>query len=117
MRILITFCFCCLLSFTMSSCVTTSATSSATTNKTSALPASFTTENILKVHQGMSSDEILKLFGKPKSVNSSICGGLRGKSWQCTTWKYGKFPNDNASFTFSGTHGSYKLNDFDINRD
>ena len=65
----------------------------------------------------MSSDEILKLFGKPKSVNSSICGGLRGKSWQCTTWKYGKFPNDNASFTFSGTHGSYKLNDFDINRD
>lgn len=31
----------------------------------SALPSSFTTENIMKVHQGMSSGEILKLFGEP----------------------------------------------------
>ena len=65
----------------------------------------------------MSSDEILKLFGEPKSVRSSVCGGLVGDSWRCTTWEYGDFPYDNAKFTFSGEHGSYKLNGFDIKRD
>jgi len=83
----------------------------------SALPNTFTTKNILKVHQGMSSDKILKLFGEPKSIRSSICGGATGPSWRCTTWKYGNFPYDNANFTFSGEHGLYKLNNFDINRD
>lgn len=83
----------------------------------SSLPATFTTENILKVHQGMSSDEILSLFGEPKSVRSAICGGSTSRTWRCTTWEYGDPPYDNAKFTFSGEHGSYRLNDFDIERD
>ena len=112
MRLFITLCFYCLMPFSLSSCVT----SSSNTFSTSALPASFTTENILKVHQGMSSDEIMKLFGEPKSVRSAICG-MSPNQWTCTTWKYGDAPYDNASFTFNGEHGSYRLNNFDIDRD
>lgn len=82
------------------------------------LPSSFTTENIMKVHQGMSSSEILQLFGEPKSISSAVCGGAFNNLWRCTTWKYGgEFPHDRASFTFSGKHGSYVLNSFDVDRD
>lgn len=86
------------------------------TMSTSALPSSFTTDNIMKVHQGMSSDEILQLFGKPKNISSAVCGGAPNQ-WTCTTWEYGDFPYDRASFTFSGEHGSYILNNFDVDRD
>lgn len=83
----------------------------------STLPASFSTENIMQVHQGMSSDEILELFGPPKSIRSAICGSATNNPWSCTTWEYGEFPYDEASFTFSGTQGSYILNNFEIDRD
>jgi len=86
------------------------------TMSTSALPSSFTTENVMKVHQGMSSDEILRVFGEPKSINSAVCGSIPNQ-WTCTTWEYSEFPYDRASFTFSGEHGSYILNNFDVHRD
>ena len=70
----------------------------------------------MKVHQGMSSDEILQLFGKPKSIRSAVCGRAPNQ-WTCTTWEYGEFPYDRASFTFSGEQGSYILNNFDVDRD
>ena len=82
----------------------------------SALPSTFSTENIMTIHQGMSSDEILTLFGEPKSIRVSVCGGLLNR-WNCTTWEYGEFPYDHASFTFSGEHDSLILNNFDIDRD
>lgn len=113
MHLFFRLCIYCSLPLLLSSCNT----SPSSAFSTSALPASFTTENILKVHQGMSSEEIMKLFGEPKSVRSAVCGGLTGQSWSCTTWKYGDPPYDNASFTFSGDHGSYRLNSFDIDRD
>ena len=40
----------------------------------STLPSTFSTENIMKIHQGMSSDEILTLFGEPQSISVSVCG-------------------------------------------
>lgn len=111
MRLLITLTIYSLLTLSLSSCVTSPDGRAIT----SALPSTFTTKNILKVHQGMKSDEILKLFGDPKSVSSAICGRAPNH-WKCTTWKYGDSPYDNASFTFSGNHGLFKLNDFDIER-
>ena len=83
---------------------------------TSTLSSSFTTENIMKVHPGMSSDEILQLFGEPKNISSAVCGRAPNQ-WACTTWEYGEFPYDRASFIFSGEHGSYILNNFDVDRD
>ncbi len=84
----------------------------------STLPTSFSTDNIMKVHQGMSSDEILKMFGKPKSVSQAVCGADTGHTWTCTTWEYGAFPYDRASFTFSGDDPkNLKLNNFKVDRD
>lgn len=83
----------------------------------SALPLSFSTKNIMKIHSGMSSDEILILFGKPKSISLAVCGSKSDNLWNCTTWKYGDFPYDHAKFTFSGEHGSYILNHFKVDRD
>ena len=70
----------------------------------------------MKVHQGMSSNEILKMFGEPKSVDVAVCG-MPPNQWTCTTWEYGEFPYDRASFTFSGKHNSLQLNNFSVDRD
>lgn len=84
----------------------------------SALPTTFTTENIMKVQQGMSSNDILKTFGPPKNVGQSMCGTSTPNPWPCTTWDYGEFPYQTASFTFSGNApDSLVLNHFKIDRD
>lgn len=81
-----------------------------------ALPMSFTTKKIMKVHQGMRSQEILKMFGNPRSVSQAVCGAATGHTWTCTTWEYGD--NGKASFTFRGDRpDSLILNDFKIDRD
>ena len=105
MRIITILCFVSFIPLTLSSC--------------SSLPEAFSTENLMKVHQGMSSDKVLKLFGKPKNFNVSVCGKPPNQ-WTCTTWKYGghtEFSDDTASFTFSGKHGSLKLNNFDVDKE
>ncbi len=102
MRLLVTLCLVSLISLSLSSC--------------SALPMTFTTENIMKVHQGMSSDEILKMFGKPKNIAVRVCGKPPNQ-WTCTTWEYGEPPYDHARFRFSGDHDSLKLNDFEVDRE
>lgn len=102
MRILTILCFVSLISLSLSSCST--------------LPTTFTTENLMKVHQGMSSNEILTLFGKPKNIDVSVCSRPPNQ-WTCTTWEYGEYPYERASFTFSGRHDSLKLNSFKVDRD
>jgi len=82
----------------------------------STLPSTFSTENIMQLHVGMSSGEILGLFGEPKNIRVAVCGQPPNQ-WVCTTWEYGEFPYERASFTFSGEHNSLKLNNFDIDRD
>ena len=79
-------------------------------------PTSFTTQNVTNVHQGLGSDEILKMFGTPKNVRQDVCGASTGESWSCTTWEYGEFPNDRASFTFAEDGGTLILNNFDVQR-
>lgn len=79
-------------------------------------PSRFTTENIMKTHQGMSSDDVLKMYGTPKSVSQAVCGSDTGKAWTCTTWEYGEYGSDRATFTFSGKAETKTLNDFKIDR-
>lgn len=76
------------------------------------LPNSFTTDNVMNVYQGMASDRILEMFGTPKNVSQAVCGASTGKPWTCTTWEYGEFPYDRASFTFASDTGSLILNNF-----
>lgn len=80
------------------------------------LPRSFTAENVVSINQGMSSDEIARMFGNPKSVRQAVCGASTGRSWTCTTWEYGEFPYDRASFTFGSEGGSLVLNNFEVHR-
>lgn len=82
----------------------------------STLPPAFTTENVMQVRQGMSSDEILAMFGEPKSIDVRVCGE-RPNHWNCTTWEYGESGYHSASFTFSGEHDSLTLNNFNVDRD
>jgi hypothetical protein len=81
----------------------------------SKLPASFTSGNIMRVHQGMTANEILRMFGEPKSIATNVCGRAP-RQWNCTTWEYGEFPYEYANFTFSGKSNSLVLNNFDISR-
>ena len=76
----------------------------------------FTTENIMKVHQGIGSNRILEMFGAPKNVSQSVCGASVGKPWTCTTWEYEDDSLESAVFTFSGSSGSLVLNTFDVRR-
>lgn len=77
----------------------------------------FPTEKVMKVHQGMSSQEILEMFGPPKSVSQSVCGAGIGEPWNCTTWEYEHyFSDDTATFTFSGEPDALVLNSFKFDR-
>ena len=76
----------------------------------------FTTENIMRVHQGMGSNKILEMFGAPKNVRQSVCGASHGRPWTCTTWEYEEVSYGRASFTFAGNRGSLILNDFDVHK-
>ena len=108
----------CLFSLSLCSCSAIQTESSYSTEQTrsSYLPEAFTAKNIMSIHSGMTSGQISKLFGDPKNVRQNVCGEGK-RTWICTTWEYGKFPYDRASFTFSGNHGSLILNNFEIKKD
>ena len=65
----------------------------------------------------MSSDQILEIFGEPKSVSVQTCGTSTTNPWSCTTWEYGEYGYHYASFTFAGSPGSLFLNHYNIDRD
>ena len=83
----------------------------------SVLPETFTTENVMKLHQGISHRTVLDLFGPPRNVRQSVCGSATGKPWICTTWEYGNPPYANARFTFTLGENSMLLNDFNVERE
>lgn len=94
----------CLVSLSLASC------SAALTS-----PSAFTNENVMKLHQGMSSDDILTLFGKPQNISVSVCG-TPPNQWTCTMWEYEGFFDERANFTFAGEHDSLILNNFNVDR-
>ena len=76
----------------------------------------FTTENIMKVHVGMKSNEILAMFGQPQNISVSVCGKPPNQ-WTCTDWEYKGLFDERASFTFAGNHDSLVLNNFNVDRE
>lgn len=78
-------------------------------------PTIITSEDLMEVHEGMRSEEILSRFGEPKAVNNSTCG-MPPNQWSCTTWEYGEYPYDEASFTFREESGSLILNNYNMKR-
>ena len=115
MRVVSNLLFFGLMSLSLASC--------STVPSTSTFHSTFSAENIMKIHKGMSSDEVLALFGEPKSISVNICGRAPNQ-WTCTTWEYGDGEracficrSKCASFTFSGEHDSLKLNNFEVHRE
>lgn len=90
----------------LSGCETSTQIAKATTN--------FSTENVLKVREGMLEEEIVALFGYPDSVRSMTCS-LRNK---CKAWEYEQDrPRVRAMFVFENVGNSWVIDDFDIRRD
>lgn len=101
----------------MSSCSTFEHEGASESKTTSYLPKTFTSENLITTHIGMTSDEVIKRYGEPKDISQTVCGSEEvGGTWTCTTWKYGNPPYDNASFTFGEEGGALVINNFDIDR-
>lgn len=71
----------------------------------------------MKVKTGMSGDEIISMFGNPKAVRSTTCGGKTFGSWQCVIWSYDSGRYSRSYFYFQKTGGELVLNNFDIDRD
>jgi hypothetical protein len=56
------------------------------------IPASkFTPDNALKLKVGMTSTEVIAIFGKPMKTSATTCGSATDKPWSCIIWHYGEF--------------------------
>ena len=111
MRTVATLFFLCITVLTLSSC----ADFENELSDTPVIQTNFTTEKIMKIHQGMDSKEIISLFGEPDSIGVNVCGKAPNQ-WNCTTWEYGKITDEWAMFMFSGKNNSLKLNNFNMHR-
>lgn len=75
----------------------------------------FTTENIMKVRQGMSSEQILELFGEPSDVSVSQCV-VEIYILPCTEWVYKNDILQRAIFVFANVDEGLLLTEFDVDR-
>ncbi len=72
----------------------------------------FTQSNIMKLKVGMTSEEVIKIFGNPYKTEASTCGGAYGRPWRCIIWKYGEWK---PRLTFqTDSYGNLTLNSWDL---
>jgi hypothetical protein len=68
----------------------------------------FTPDNALKLKVGMTSAEVVAIFGKPKKTSAMTCGSSTSRPWSCILWYYGDYT---PYFTFQqGEDGVLYLN-------
>ena len=46
-------------------------------------------EQMLKLEEGMTTEQITALLGQPDATESGTCGQATKKPWPCRTWRYG----------------------------
>jgi hypothetical protein len=51
-------------------------------------PTSFSRENIVKLRVGMTSEEVVEIFGLPLKTEANVCGETTASPWTCITWWY-----------------------------
>lgn len=88
------------LQFMLFSCVTTSKVSS---------NVGFTQENIIKIRQGMTSEEVIQLFGLPVATEAEMMGLGTSRPWPAIQWYYNKYDRYSRRFTFSQENGKLYL--------
>ena len=48
----------------------------------------FSRENIVKLRVGMTSEEVVQIFGLPLKTEADVCGETTASPWTCITWWY-----------------------------
>jgi hypothetical protein len=72
----------------------------------------FTSDNVMKLKVGMTSSEVVNIFGKPLKTSATTCGSSTSRPWSCIIWYYG---NITPMFTFQqGEDGVLYLNSWII---
>ena len=85
----------------------------------------FTGANVMGLKVGLTTDEIVSVFGKPTRVKSLTCGGAtqRGE-WSCLIWEYDVEESYDGfittkktnTFRFNGEFNPPRLNDWQIEK-
>lgn len=86
---------------------------------------SFTGANVMGLKVGLTTDEVVSVFGKPTRIRSLTCGGAtqRGE-WSCLVWEYDVEESYDGSittmktntFTFNSEFNPPRLNDWKIEK-
>ena len=72
----------------------------------------FTSDNAMKLKVGMTSSEVVAIFGKPMKTSAMTCGSGTPNPWSCIIWHYGDFT---PMFTFQqGEDGVLYLNSWNM---
>ena len=72
----------------------------------------FTSDNAMKLKVGMTSTEVVEIFGKPMKTSAMTCGSATDNPWSCIIWYYGEY---RPSFTFAqGPDGVLYLNSWNM---
>lgn len=76
----------------------------------SCYPLKFTSDNVLKLRVGMTSNEVIEIFEKPMKTKATTCGSATDNPWGCIIWYYGEYE---PYFVFSEIGGVLFLNSWE----
>ena len=85
----------------------------------------FTSDNVMRLKVGMTTDEVITLFRRPNRIERSTCGGKTpGGPWPCIVWEYDVEESSDGyvttrktnTLTFNGNYDPPRLNDWTIER-
>ena len=83
----------------------------------------FTADRVLGLQTGMTTDQVISLFGRPDRTRVMTCGTKTDSPWQCLMWEYdmGQHPqgryrhsNNINRFTFYAELSPPRLNNWTI---
>lgn len=84
---------------------------------------SFTADRVLALKIGMTTDEVVAVFGRPDRTRVMTCGSQTPSPWQCLIWEYDMGPHPRGRYqsisntnrlTFSVDGNAPRLNNWDI---
>ena len=61
----------------------------------------FTSDRVLGLRVGLTTDEVIALFGQPDRTEATTCGSQSGSPWQCLIWEWDLGPNKKGRHEYS----------------
>lgn len=74
----------------------------------------FTADRVLGLSVGLTTDEVIALFGRPDRPQATTCGSKSGSPWQCLIWEYDFGSYKTNRLYFSMDFSPPRLNNWDI---